>query len=226
MANYFSYLPNIRVGVPETNSSIKNYIITKNIFRRVKAQSQFLRNLTYFEKFTIPGDDKPYTVSYNVYDTPKYEWIILLVNDIVNLYSEWPLSRPEFEYSIKTKYGTKDHEIHHYETKEILDSDGNIILPKGIIVNSNFSKRINRFILSGEQLLKSVSNYEFEEKINEEKREIYLPYPSTISTIENELVTLLQYDPSKDIIDDMSHTKNSGDDDFYSFKYFSKGISI
>lgn len=227
MAHYFSYLPNIKVGIPEPNSSLKNYVEVKNLFRRVKAKSQTLRNLTYFEKYSIPGDDKPYNVSYNVYGTPKYEWLILLVNDIVNIYKEWPLSSVEFEIMIRQKYGTQGElQTHHYETKEIRDLQGNIIIPAGLTVNQDFTKTLpTGRVLSGDELIDNVTFYEYEKRLNESKRDIYMPYPSSLFTIENEMKTLMQYKRSIDTSDNRSNIKNSGDDDYYLFQYFTSGIS-
>lgn len=226
MSNYFSHLPNIKVGIPEKNSSIKNYIEIKNLFRRVKAKSQTLRNMTYFEKYSIPGNDKPYNVAYNVYNNPKYEWIILLVNDIVNIYTEWPLSSEEFEVMIRDKYGTQGElQTHHYETREIKDLQGNVIVPAGLTVSQDFTKKLNNgVILAGDDILENITYYEYETRLNESKRDIFLPYPSALFAIENEMKTLLQYKRSIDTEGNKSNLKNSGDDDFYLFKYITSGI--
>ena len=161
MANYFSYLPNIKVGVPEANTSLKNYVEVKNLFRRVKIRAETLRNLTYFEKYTIPGDEKPYNVSYNFYKTAEYEWVILLLNDITNVYTQWPLSRREFEIMIREKYGSQGElETHHYETKEIKDLQGNIVVPAGMVVDRDFTKRLGNTIVSGDQLVERITHYE------------------------------------------------------------------
>lgn len=223
MPNYFSYLPNIKVGIPEQNSSLKNYIEIKNIFRRVKFVTESIRNLTFFEKYSIPGDDKPYHVSYNIYGTPDYEWIILLVNDITNIYTEWPISQREFEYMIRDKYGTQGElQTRYWETNEIKNIQGDIIVPKGMIVSENFTKTLaNGNILSGNQLVHRITHYEHEMSLNESKRDIYLPYPDTMFTIINELTTLLQYDSSIDTRNVDNNSKNSGDDDYYNFRYFS-----
>lgn len=223
MANYFSYLPNIKVGIPEPNSSLKNYIEIKNIFRRVKFVTESIRNLTFFEKYNIPGDDKPYHVSYNIYGTPDYEWIILLVNDITNIYTQWPISQREFEYMIREKYGTQGElQTRYWETNEIKNIQGDIIVPKGMIVSEDFTKKLaNGNILSGGELIKSITHYEYEMSLNESRRELYLPYPDTMFTIINELTTLLQYDSSIDTRNVDTNSKNSGDDDYYSYRYFS-----
>jgi len=224
MANYFSYLPNIKVGIPTKNSSLKNFVEVKNIFRRVKVRAETLRNLTYFEKYTIPGDSKPYNVSYDIYGTPDYEWIILLMNDITNVYKDWPLTQREFEFMIREKYGISGElETHHWETKEIKDVNGTIIVPAGMVVDQNFTKRLGQTILSGEELVVRITHYEHELRLNEEKREIYLPYPDRMFAIINELTTLLQYDTSIDTEGLGGNTKNSGDDDYYTFQYFNVG---
>jgi len=226
MANYFSYLPSIRVGVPDGNSSLKNYVEVKNIFRKVKVRTEALRNLTYFEKYTIQGDEKPYNISYNFYKTPDYEWIILLMNDITNVYTQWPLSQREFEIMIRTKYGVNgEQRIHHWETKEIKDLNGNIVVNAGTIVYEDYTKQLGPNILSGDELVRSVSYYEYEQQLNEDKREIYLPFPDQIFAIQNELVSALQYEPSIDNEGLGADRKNSGDDDFYTFKYFSIGFN-
>lgn len=224
MANYFSYIPNIKVGVPEANSSLKNYVEVKNIFRRVKVRAEALRNITYFEKYSIPGDDKPYNVSYNFYKTPDYEWVILLLNDITNVYSQWPMSQREFEIMIREKYGPQGElETHHWETREIRDLQGNIVVPAGMVVDQDFTKRLGNQIISGDRLVERITNYEYEVRLNEEKRDIYLPYPDRMFAITNELTRLLTYEPSIDTQGLGGGTKNSGDDDYYSFQYFKSG---
>lgn len=223
MAKYFSYLPDIKVGIPQADSSLKNYVEVKNIFRRVKVKASALRNITYFEKYSIPGDEKPYQVSYQFYKTPDYEWVILLLNDITNVYKQWPLSQREFELMMKEKYGTGDLDTHHWVTNQIKDLNGNIIVPEGLIVDQNFTKRLGSTILSGSELVRRVTNYEYEREINEEKRDIYLPYPDRMFAITNELTTILQYESSIDTQGLGYNTKNSGDDDYYSFQYFNVG---
>jgi len=230
MSKYFSYIPNIRVGIPEKDNSLKNYVEVKNIFRRVKFSAAAVRNLTYFEKYSIPGDDKPYNVSYNIYGTPDYEWIILLLNDITNVYTQWPLSQRELELFIYEKYKLNnvngELETHHWETTEVKNLRGDIVVPAGMIVNQDFTKLLsNGNILAGDQIVNRITNYEYEYRLNESKRDIYLPYPDTIFSVMNELQTLLQYYESIDTQSSSNTTKNSGDEDFNNFKYFNLGIT-
>ncbi|UYA57498.1 baseplate wedge subunit [Synechococcus phage S-CREM1] len=219
MANYFSNVPNIRVGVPGMETSQQEYVTIKNIFRRVKGVFLSMKRDTIFEKYTIPGDEKPYQVSQRIYKTPDYEWIILLTNDITNIYSEWPLSQREFEDMMQRKYGTRSNETKHWVTKEVIFENMVIVQP-GIIVNQNYTyKRPDGVIIGGDSLVRPISHYEYEYELNENKRLIYLLNPVYIDEFDRQMRELLQYPESEDRL---SYTeKKSGDDDeIYAVRIF------
>jgi hypothetical protein len=200
MSTYFSNLPNIEVGVPEGNSSLSNSVQIKNIFRRAKPHIENLRNKTIFEKYIIPGNYKPYQVSREIYGTVEYEWVILLVNDIHNVYTGWPLSSEQFEQHIKSKYGTKETETKYWETKEIKYKN-DVILEAGLVVPQTFTYKLpNGQVLAGNLLVDRISHYEYEERINEQKRTIYLVYPRYMNQFIDEFRQVLQYDPNDDVI--------------------------
>lgn len=215
MSNYFSHLPNIKVGIPEKDSSLSNYIEIKNIFRRVKPNLDELKKFTYFEKYSIQGDEKPYQVSKKIYGTIKYEWLILLLNNITNVYTDWPLSGREFENMMAKQYGTRDQDTRHWETKQII-FENNVVLEGGIIVNPDFKFTLpNRIILTGDDVVERITNYEYEMRQNEKKRDIYLPFPGTVERFVIELQQLLQYYESIDTRDAGTNSKNSGDEQYY-----------
>ena len=66
--------------------------------------------------------------------------------------------------------------VHHYETIEVLDTNKNIILPKGLEVPQDFS--ITYFDNGVEKIATNVtgevSNLVYEDQIQEKKRNIYL----------------------------------------------------
>ena len=101
MANYFSYLPNFDyVNRIPSDQSISSYTEVKNLFKRVKLNSDLFQNLTNFTKYQIVGDERPDNVSNKVYDTPNYDWIVLLSNNIINIQDEWPMSNRTFELKL------------------------------------------------------------------------------------------------------------------------------
>ena len=218
---YFSLIPNIRVGYPGSkNTWDQEYVVTKNIFRRVATDFSKIKGLLSFEKYMIPGNDKPYQVSQRIYNTPEYEWVIILTNNIINVQRDWPKSDDEFYLYFRKKYGTQLEGIHHYATREI-KFDDITILQEGLIVDQSYTHlRPDGIELAGNQILRPVSNYEYEWEQNEEKRKIYLLDPSVIEIFVTEVEKKLQYQFSGDTINDT--TKDTGDDDamFYRVNVF------
>lgn len=212
MANFFSLVPNIRVGVPGSKDAFdQEYVEIKNIFRRVKTNFDQMKGLMAFEKYSIPGDELPYHVAQRIYRSTKYEWVLLLTNNITNVYTQWPLSQREFEVLLRKKYGTRQDDMHHWETKEVM-YDGNLLVKPGVIVNKDYTfRRPDGVIISNQGLVKPVSNYEYEYGINERKRQIYILNPVYLDTFVAEMERLLSYYESVDTFD--SKNKVTGDEE-------------
>ncbi len=79
----------------------------------------------------MKNGERPEQISYDFYGDEQYYWVILQINDIVDYYSEWPLSQYELDEFVVKKYGSISaaNETRHYETLEISDLEGNLILP-------------------------------------------------------------------------------------------------
>lgn len=136
MPSYFRQVPDFEyVSRDPDQRQISQYATVKNLFRRGKLRDDIFGNLAYFTKYKIVGDERPDNVAYNLYNDETLDWVILLSNNILNIQTEWPLPQSVFDKVMLEKYDTYENlysGIHHYETKEIKDSVGNLILPAGI----------------------------------------------------------------------------------------------
>ena len=151
--SYFSQVPNFDyVNRDSGSQDISNYVKVKNLFKRGRLRPDIIQDLTYFEKYTIIGNDRPDNVALEYYDDPNLDWVVLLSNNITNIQSEWPLPQSSLDEFLLEKYGTyeKLHSgIHHYETKEIKNLKGAVILPGGLKTpnkwktNGNFIQATN-----------------------------------------------------------------------------------
>jgi|TARA_B100000900_G_C20487058_1_gene677905 hypothetical protein len=200
MANYFSYLPNFDyVNRIPSDQSISSYTEVKNLFKRVKLNSDLFQNLTNFTKYQIVGDERPDNVSNKVYDTPNYDWIVLLSNNIINIQDEWPMSNRTFELYMNKKYGVTNYDtIHHYETIEVKDSSNNFtVLKKGLEVPSDYSITFFDGALGKESTITNtnvgVTNFEYESKIQDEKRSIFLLRSDLIQTVIKNIKSEMKY---------------------------------
>jgi len=192
---YFKELPEI---LYKDLLNTGKYKEVKNFFRRVRLKNQINTLLTYTRTYKIQDGETPELVAYKFYKDSDLYWIILLVNNIINIKEEWPLSTQELSDSIIEKYGSKMHEIRYYETLEIKNSSGQILLKNGIIVNSNFVYKYydtgQNITLSGSQVVKSITNFEHEDRINENKTNIFIPRNNEVNIITDEFERLIKYD--------------------------------
>jgi hypothetical protein len=190
---YFRYVPNFEyVNRLKENKNISTYIEVKNLFKRGKLREDIFQDLTYFTKYKVIGDDRPDNVAYKVYGSQYYDWVVLLSNNIINYTNEWPLSEQSFTNYLYSKYinDATLNAVKYYETLEIRDSKNKLIVPAGLEVPSDYSLK---YIDSGTGRLvtassvKAVTNYEYEVKIDNDKRNIYLLKPDYINVLDNNI---------------------------------------
>jgi hypothetical protein len=158
MSNYFRRVPNFEyISRNPNEKNISDYVPVKNLFKRGKLREDIFGNLAFFEKYSIIGDERPDNVAFKVYGDESLDWVVLISNNILNIYSEWPMTQRTFEKVMLEKYGSYENfyaGIHHYETEEIKNSSGVIVLKEGLEINptwetnGNFIKSINSKITS------------------------------------------------------------------------------
>ena len=201
MANpYFRNMPNFEyVNRTKDGQFISNYTQVKNFFKKGRMREDIFQDLTIFEKYNIKGDDRPDNVANEIYGDPTLDWVVLTSNNIVNIYNEWPLSQQVFEDYILDKYDTyeKLDEIHHYESNEVKDSTGLIIFPRGVQVSAaqsvSYYEPTRDEQVTVNPISKAVTNYQYEEEINNKKRRIFLLKPSYLNVVFDDLEEMMEY---------------------------------
>ena len=206
MSNYFKQLPNFdyisRINERKSN---RDYLEVKNLFRRPLIREDIFTNFMSFTKYKIVGDERPDEVAYKIYGDEDLDWVVLLANNIINVRDEWPMSQGDFNNYLSEKYGDTGGAdlIKHYETIQIKDSKGKIFVPKGKIVDSTFKAT---FLDSGTNQLvevspiKGISYRTYEERLQDDKRNINILESRFLSYVIDEVETLLDYEPSSEYI--------------------------
>lgn len=195
---YFRQLPDFNYVSLDSNLS-SEYTKVKNLFKRVKIRSDILNNLSYFTKYSIFGDETPDQVSLKAYDTEDYDWLVLLANNIINVRDEWPLSSQAFYAYLIDTYGNDQNlqNIHHYETIQVVDLSGRVLLPKGI--RTKEMKSFTYFESETEQNItvenasEAITNYVYEERKQQQKRNIFLIKSDYVSVILNDILNIMKY---------------------------------
>jgi hypothetical protein len=206
MASYFSYFPNVYVGEGISSDESFKYRLVKNIFRRVKAREDLDKYTTLFEAYSIRDGETPSSLAYRLYDDVSLDWVVLLVNNITDIYTQWPKLEVDLQNYVNEVYDDAEG-VHHYETQEVL-YDGIILVEKGIQVNSTWRTVMpNGDVLPENQSIYPVSNYEHEAFLNDKKRLILLPEPSMVELMVSEMFDLLEYQPHTEL-DDLNNKKS------------------
>ena len=200
--SYFRELPDIEYQSPfaDSNSS-QNYVRAKNLFRRVKLRDDLTNVFTLFNKYQIPEGVRPDIVAEEVYGRADYDWVVLMTAGIVNVRDEWPLSNRDLYRYAENIYGTQLNAVHHYETTEVKDSNGRLILPAGKVVDSNFTiPKPDDYTATLNPVI-GISNYEYETTKNEEKRSVYLLRSDYLQQYLNDMRTIMYYEKSSQYVD-------------------------
>ena len=200
MSDYFSKVPNFEYVSRLPDAHISDYITVKNLFKRGALEPDILENLALHTKYKIRGDDRPDNVAYDYYESSELDWLVLTCNNIVNVQTEWPMLQNDFDRYLLDKYGTyeKLNAAHHYETTEIKNIDGAIITPAGLTVASDYSVTYYD-PATGQEVEKEgtaveVTNYDYESKIEDEKRNIYVLKPEYLNIIKDDMKGLMPYE--------------------------------
>ena len=177
--DYFKQFPDVDYALRVNSAGKSKNIKIKDYFRLTRVRDDIFSESTLYTEYIVKNGERPDQISYNIYGSEKYYWIILQVNDIVDYYNEWPLSQQELEKYIIDKYGSEQEAggIHHWETVEVQLDDGSVVLPDGLVVPEDFKFT---YTPDPEQLIYlssfpvAVTNREYEKRLNDDKENIVI----------------------------------------------------
>ena len=169
---------------PKGNYDLKGngqFKLVTDIMRRVKVRSKIVDEASLYDKYDVPSGENPEDTAFKHFGDPELHWVILLTNNITDRYYDWPLSFQDFEAFVKDKYSNPDG-IHHYEvTRSSGKSTGN--------GPDDYSHKIE--VNSDATGAQSVSNREFEQRLQDQKRQINLLNPQFLGLFIQEFEKLI-----------------------------------
>ena len=199
MSNYFSQLPDFEYVSRLPDSKISDYNPVKNFFMRGKLREDIFQNVAVFTKYEVKGDDRPDNVAFEFYGDANLDWLVLTCNNIINVYDEWPMTQFNFENYLLDKYDTYENinATHHYETTEVKNSKGVVIVPAGLEVDSDYSISFYDEQIEGMTIVSSpvteITNYHYEEKLQQDKRNIFLLKARFLNVVKDDLEEMMEY---------------------------------
>lgn len=170
MAFYFQPFPTIEYDVKKNG---KPNTMT-NLFLRFKIVEAFKKQQAVYYNYTVKDNERADIIAFKYYEDASLDWVIYLINDIIDPQFDWPLNNKAFEKFLIKKYGSLAsayNTTHHYEQilqQQTVLFDGTVIPEKAIEIDLTTYNTL----ASGDRRI--VTAYTYEERLNEDKREIKL----------------------------------------------------
>ena len=221
MSNYFSYLPEVYVRTTSyRQNNVDPYSLAKNIFRRIKIREDLSDIIMGFSQYTIKNNQRPDQVAYDFYGDMQYDWVVLLCNNILNVYDEWPMTEDELERYIDSEYESPDS-VHHWVTQKIRDTKGRVLIKPGMEVPENWAyTRPDGTVVGKADTVRPISVYDYESEKNNYKRNIYLLRKQYLGGFVEEFKNLVDYLPNSETSEETNakKSKNTVQEQFVTVK--------
>ena len=168
--NNFPLIPYDATGTGELK-------VVTNLLRRVGVRAKVKANTMLYDTYDVRNGETPESIAFKLYDDAELHWVVLLVNDITDRFHDWPLTEAQFLQFIKDKYTNVDA-IHHYEISQE-SGDTSIKISVGTD-NTDYPSAT------------AITNYEYEQEVQDAKRKIRLLDPSYISDFVEEFKSIMK----------------------------------
>ena len=170
---YFKQFPTI----PYDSTGTGKFKYVKNLLRRVGIRTKVRTNTMLYDTYDVKNGETPESIAFKLYGETELHWVILMVNNITDVYHDWPMSESQFLQFINDKYSNPDA-THHYE---ISQSSG--VTTKKIDIGTDNTDY---------PTATAITNYEYEQEVQDNKRKIRLLDPSYISDFVEEFKMLMK----------------------------------
>lgn len=212
MANYFSKFPKLYYSFDGHNSS---ELIT-SLTTRFSFEESLRNNTSVFYEYDIRDGDTPEILASKVYGSAERHWIILLFNDIVDPFYDWPLQYDTLNEYIDQKYLPRANSntsgsgiawshsnVHsYYRVEKCYSPNGTVTVNKYEVdanTYANTAISLNNTVITPGNISvvfdttkETKSYYEYEMEQNENKRTIKMLKPDFVSSLEFELENLVE----------------------------------
>ena len=155
-----------------------DFKVVTNLLRRVAVRTKVKSNTALFDTYEIKEGESPESIAYHLYGDSELHWLILLFNDIVDRYHEWPLRRMQLLSYVADKYSDPNG-THHYEIAQSSGDTTTKIWIENDVDSDAYTDAT------------PVTNYEYELELNVEKSKIRLLKTEYVRQVVSEFKSLI-----------------------------------
>jgi hypothetical protein len=211
MAKYFKYFPKTQYNLNDRSISVQE---VTNLLTRVKFENEFKDNTSIYYEYEIVDGDTPEIIASKIYKDVEKHWVVLMLNEIINPFNDWPMRQNSLTNYIEKKYlpfatdpqtGLEWAQVNYKEYYKVQTTSLKLTGEKSIYkisIDANtyasFSSTSDEYTLNDgtEVIVTTVKDaltyYDYEVQENENRRKIKLLKPEFVSVVEQELMLALQ----------------------------------
>jgi hypothetical protein len=162
----------------------QKYKLLPDILRRVKIRSGIRSGAFLFDNYDVKDGERPEDIAFKHFGDAEYHWVILMTNNVTDRYYQWPLSQPQFAEHLTDKYGAGNEDAtHHFEKT----TDSGKTSSSG---PNDFSHLVECNEDDGNPAI--ISNRQYEQRKQDEYRQIRLLSKNYLKTFVNEFESLIK----------------------------------
>ena len=168
MAFYFRPFDKVRYSLKKNN----NPLLLTNITQRFKVRDALKQITAIYYDYVVQDHDRPDLVAFKYYEDETLDWLLFLINDIVDPYYDWPMDQRTFNNYMKSLYGSVDSaKSTVFEYRKILNDtshliDGTVIPKRTVVVDTN------TFNSLAPAVRETIYAYNYYDELNDAKRRI------------------------------------------------------
>ena len=183
MSFYFKTFPKVNYSLKKKN----NPLLLTNITARFKIRDTLKNFSAIYYDYLVQDHDRPDLVAFKYYGDETLDWVLFLINDIIDPYYDWPMDQRVFNSYMKSLYGSVDSaKSTVYEYRKIINQkshliDGTVVPKRTVVIDTNTYNSLpptSREIIYG---------YNYYEEINDAKRRIRILDKNFIGLVTREV---------------------------------------
>jgi hypothetical protein len=185
--SYFQIFPTLLYSFANENNG--RYVT--DIMRRVKVRDMLLDEATLYDLYFVRDGETPDVLASKMYGDSELHWVLMHTNKIIDPMFEWPLSSVQLNAYIEHKYGANKYNIHHYELSSPLEWRNGMYMPSPAEFATFDPEYTAKLFNDATEEINPITNAEYEEKLNDDKREIRIFRRELLNDFIKEITTLI-----------------------------------
>lgn len=198
--SYFNKFSHIKYDFTTKTDLVDQIDIVQDLMTRSTLYVESTDSNLFFQPYLVQEGEKPEVIAYNMYGDPQLHWTVMFVNQVFDIYSDWPLDSASLSQYCIDKYGAdKINLIHHWEILPDQMEIGRVVYDTTIegstttytlrtdlsgLIFANGKVRYESAVVEGalydEYEYATYTNFEHEVRLNELKRRIKIIRPQFI----------------------------------------------